>query len=539
VKTLSSSTPRQQPKKSWDEAMKGYDFSGVYIPVDHHKAEPAKSSSKPASIKNLFKSTAPVNVRIKPDKAKPERKAKPEKAADAPRPTRKPLRYLATRSLFLVCGLATLGNVPVYSMINTSKDGQIINLTDPLLDGSSPAQIIKDLNLPAVAVESFSGYAMDVLPDATQGNWSMHTISADDTLETIFSSLELTKTSQKLLEDSAIKQALNHLKTDSRLFTQVVDGSLQQLLYAKSKGETYVVSVTDDGYVGKWDTNALDNSNAKIAFTIKHSINSDGKTAGLSKSLIRQLSQIFQKDIDINKSARVGDKIGMVFENFVYQGESIYTDKVLAAEYTTNKQTYQRVRFTLAEGRTDYFRPDGDTELKRPAFDRKPLTDGRLSSGFGMRNHPVFFLRKNHTGTDFAAPLGTPIHATADGFVKLMERQGGYGNLVELRHDGNITTRYGHMSAFNEDFKPGSPVKRGDVIGYVGSTGTSTGNHVHYEFRVNGEPQNPMAVEIPQVGIMSAEEMQAFKNRASAMVQELADLRKVAATQTPQSTPSG
>jgi murein DD-endopeptidase MepM/ murein hydrolase activator NlpD len=501
--------------------MKGFNFPGGYIPVDH-KAELAKSSSKP--VKNLFKA-APANVRIKPAKNRPEKKpptAKPDASA------RKPLRYLATRSLLLACGLATLGNVPVYSMINTSDSGKIINLTDPLLDGNSPAQVIKDLNLPAVAVESFSGYAVDILPDATQGSWSMRTVGADDTLETVLGGLELTKTSERLLKDSAIKQALNKLKTDSRVFTQVVDGNLQQLIYAKSKSETYIVSATDDGYIGKWESDALDSRNAKIAFTIKHSVLRDGKAAGLSTSVIRQISQVFQKDVDVNKGAKVGDKVGVIFEDFRYQGESIYTDKVLAAEYTTRKTTYQRIRFTLGEGKTDYFRPDGDTELKRAAFDRKPLTDGRISSGFGMRNHPVFFLRKNHTGTDFAAPRGTPIHATADGVVQEMGRLGGYGNLVELRHSDNITTRYGHMSAFNTEFKPGSQVKRGDVIGYVGSTGTSTGNHVHYEFRVNGEPQNPMAVELPQVGIMSAEEMQTFKNRASAMVQELADLRKLA-----------
>ncbi len=162
-----------------------------------------------------------------------------------------------------------------------------------------------------------------------------------------------------------------------------------------------------------------------------------------------------------------------------------------------------------------------------------------MSSGFGMRRHPVFGLRKNHAGTDFAAPRGTPIHATADGSVKEMGRQGGYGNVVELRHDGNITTRYGHMSAFNDELKPGSKIKRGDVIGYVGSTGTSTGNHVHYEFRVNGEPQNPMSVELPQVGIMSAEEMQAFKHQASAMVQELADLRKLASVDKPSGDQNG
>lgn len=513
--------------------MKGFDFPGCYIPADH-KYGSIKTPSK--LLESLFK-PVPANIRVKPLK----NSAKPKTPTPPPTlPTKKPLRYLATRSLLLACGLATLGNVPVYSMISSTKDGKIIHLTEPLLDSTSPAQIVKDLNLPAVAVESFSGYAVDILPDATQGNWSAHTIETDDTLESILGRLELTKTSQKLLENTTIKQALGNLKANTRLFTQVVDDSLQQLIYAKSNTDVYIVSVTDDGYIGKWETNALETRNAKIAFTVKHSIQRDGKAAGLSNSVIRQLSQVFQKDVDFKKGVKVGDKVGVIFEDFRYQGESIYTDKVLAAEYRTGKKSYQRVRFTLSDGsRTDYFRPDGDTELKRSAFDRKPLTDGRMSSGFGMRRHPVFGLRKNHAGTDFAAPRGTPIYATADGSVKSIGRQGGYGNVIELSHINGITTLYGHMSAFKDDLKSGQSVKRGDVIGYVGSTGTSTGNHVHYEFRVNGEPQNPMAVELPQVGIMTAEEMQSFKSIATAMVQDLADLRKLASADQADRTQNG
>ena len=135
--------------------MKGFDFPGGYIPVDH-KAESAKPSSKPSVVKNLFKPTAPTNVRLTPTQPKPA-KTRPTPTKTAATSTRKPLRYIATRSLLLACGLATLGNVPVYSMINTAKDGQVINLTDPLLENNSPAHVIKDLNLPAVAVESFSG----------------------------------------------------------------------------------------------------------------------------------------------------------------------------------------------------------------------------------------------------------------------------------------------------------------------------------------------------------------------------------------------
>lgn len=464
--------------------------------------------------------------------------ARPALAATPAASPRKHLRYIATRTLLLTCGLATLGNIPVYSMINSPEEGKILNLaTQP--DNNSPAQVMKDLNLPAVAVESFSGFAVDVLPDARQGNWIMRTVESEDTLETIISKLELSKTAKALLENSNIQQELKDLKTGAHILVQIVDDQLQQLIYAKSKTNAYIVSATDEGYAGKWESEAFAMADSRIAFTVKHSLQKDGKAAGLSSSVIRQISQVFHKDVDFRKGVKVGDKVGVIFEDFRYQGESIYTDKILAAEYTSRKNTWQRIRFTLEDGKTDYFRPDGDSELKRTAFDRKPIEGGRMSSGFGLRRHPVFGLRKAHAGTDFAAPRGTPIHATADGNVKFLGRQGGYGNVIELRHSNGVTTLYGHMSAFKEGLGSGEKVSRGDVIGYVGSTGTSTGNHVHYEFRINGDPQNPMTADLPEVGIMSATEMRKFKNFASSMTQQLADLRKLASLDKPLKDQSG
>ncbi|MBU0656468.1 MAG: peptidoglycan DD-metalloendopeptidase family protein [Gammaproteobacteria bacterium] len=484
----------------------------------------------PGDYKPKQKLDHTTTKRIKP--------ARPASAATAAASPHKHLRYIATRTLLLTCGLATLGNIPVYSMINSPEEGKILNLATQL-DNNSPAQVMKDLNLPAVAVESFSGYAVDVLPDARQGNWIMRSVESEDTLETIISKLELSKTAKALLENSNIQQELKDLKTGAHILVQIVDDQLLQLIYAKGKTNAYIVSATDEGYAGKWESEAFAMADSRIAFTVKHSLQKDGKAAGLSNSVIRQISQVFHKDMDFRKGVKVGDKVGVIFEDFRYQGESIYTDKILAAEYTSRKNTWQRIRFTLEDGKTDYFRPDGDSELKRTAFDRKPIEGGRMSSGFGMRRHPVFGLRKAHAGTDFAAPRGTPIHATADGSVKFLGRQGGYGNVVELRHRNGITTLYGHMSAFKEGLGSGEKVTRGDVIGYVGSTGTSTGNHVHYEFRINGEPQNPMTADLPEVGIMSATEMRKFKNFASSMTQQLADLRKLASLDKPLKDQSG
>lgn len=514
-------------KKSWDEAISRYNLPKgnieIHIPGDYKPKTATTTLFKPVPVNNkrANKANPPTNRKRIPSRLQGETNT-PASA------NRKPLRYMTSRALLLACGLAALGNLPVYSMVKPPQEANLLYFGEDQADLASPAQILKELNLPAVAVESYSGYALDILPDATQGNWSMRIVDAEDTLESILSEMELGKASQVLRQDAAISQALKSLQTGSRLFVQVVEDQLERLIYTKGGNEAYIVSITDAGYVGKWETAVFEARHSKAAFNVQHSIERDGKNAGLSKSVIRQISQVFQKDMDFKRGVKVGDTIGVIFEDFRYQGESIYTDKILAAEYNNGRKTYQRIRFTLADGKVAYFSPDGDVELKRTAFDRKPI-DGLVSSGFGMRKHPVFGLRRNHAGIDIAAPYGTPIHATADGIVSFVGRQGGYGNVIELRHSGGISTLYGHMSAFKEGLSNGAKVKRGEVIGYVGSTGTSTGNHVHYEYHIDGQPQNPMTVELPKTGVLSDNEMREFKALAATMTQQLSDLRKIAA----------
>lgn len=482
-----------------------------------------------AAIKHYNLPTNGIEVRIpgdyKPKATFATKTTSPHTSAPS---SSKPFRYVATRSLFIVCGLATLGNIPVYSMVSPSLTYGSISNTEDAADKTTE-QVMKDLSLPAVAVESYSGYNIEQLPDANDGNWKAHLITEEDTLQSVLKNFNLDNMVKALQSNHDIAKTLEHLQADSHLFAQIVDGQLQQLVYAKTKTHAYIVSYGDNGFSGKWDDNSFEARNSRVAFSIKHSILKDGKAAGLSNSLIRQLSQVFSKDLNLQKSVRVGDKIGLIFEDYQYQGASIYSDKILAAEYSGRNKTEQRIRFTLADGKAGYFSPNSDTELKRTAFDRVPVSGARMSSGFGFRKHPVFGITKAHTGVDYAAPRGTPIHATADGSVKFIGRQHGYGNVIELRHSNGVSTLYGHMSGFKSGLSNGNSIKRGDVIGYVGSTGTSTGNHVHYEYRINGAPQNPISVSLPQTGIMTASEARSFKTFASNMVEQLANLRKVAA----------
>jgi murein DD-endopeptidase MepM/ murein hydrolase activator NlpD len=171
---------------------------------------------------------------------------------------------------------------------------------------------------------------------------------------------------------------------------------------------------------------------------------------------------------------------------------------LLAAEFTNQNTNFQAIYFKDAQGRDGYYSPEGQS-LKR-AFLKSPMPFDRISSGFSAgRLHPVLQIWRAHKGLDYAAPTGTPVRAVADSIVNFVGRQGGYGNLIVLKHQGPYSTAYGHLSRFGKGIKRGSKVSQGQLIGYVGSTGLASGPHLHYEFRVNGVQRNPLAMKLPTV----------------------------------------
>ena len=230
---------------------------------------------------------------------------------------------------------------------------------------------------------------------------------------------------------------------------------------------------------------------------------------------------MFSKDLNFKRDIARGDKVTLIYESIELDGEAISSRHLLAARYDKKNTRYQRMRYRLKD-KIHYFSTNGDdTELKKVAFDRRPIK-GRLSSHFNPnRRHPIFRTIRPHNGTDYAAARGTPIYATADGVIRFQGRKGGYGNVVELKHANAISTRYGHMSAFNPKLRQGIQVKRGDVIGYVGSTGNSTGNHVHYEFHVNGQAVDPETITLPTVGLMTKKEQRQFRHSSKVLLNAL------------------
>ncbi len=222
--------------------------------------------------------------------------------------------------------------------------------------------------------------------------------------------------------------------------------------------------------------------------------------------ITRRIVAMYAYDVDLSKKISAGDSIEILETEKDAEGKQdlLYVALKLGS---TVRQLY---RFRTDDGTVDFYDPDGETGKR--FLTRRPLQGGgRLASRFGWRIHPIFHTRKLHTGVDLASPAGTPIYASGDGIVEKAGRVSGYGNFVELRHVNGYETGYGHMSKIASTTKVGAKVRQGQLIGYVGSTGNSTGNHLHFEIKINGRFVDPLSVKLPRDHSLPTQDSQAFK----------------------------
>jgi murein DD-endopeptidase MepM/ murein hydrolase activator NlpD len=224
----------------------------------------------------------------------------------------------------------------------------------------------------------------------------------------------------------------------------------------------------------------------------------------LPDATVLKLLRIHSYDVDFKQRARAGD----TFEAF-FDGDDEDPGELLYTSMTVNGQTRKFYRFRTPDDTVDYYDEHGNS-AKRFLM-RNPVKGGRFTSGYGDRKHPLLRRWRMHSGVDWAAPAGTPIIAAGDGTVEVVGRNGGYGNYVRIRHVNGFATAYGHMLRYAEGMQPGIAVKQGQVIGYVGSTGMSTGPHLHYEVMINGDFINPMTMAVPRGLQLSGRELAAFQ----------------------------
>mgnify|MGYP002818467960 CR=1 FL=1 len=306
----------------------------------------------------------------------------------------------------------------------------------------------------------------------------------------------------------------------------IADGgwSLSKLTMKTDPIKEVVVEKTDDisfkSYIDEKEV-VLKTNVAKAS--IESSLYGSAAKAGVPASVVANMIRIYSYEVDFQRDIRTGDKIEILYQtyetedgDFAKYGDILYANLIVGGK---KKPVY---RYKKKDGRSDYFTEDG-MSIKQTLM-RTPIDGARMSSGFGMRHHPVLGYNKMHKGVDFAASRGTPIYAAGDGTIEYIGRKGGYGNYIRIRHNGSLKTAYAHMKGFAKKLSKGSRVVQGEVIGYVGTTGRSTGPHLHYEVLQNGKQVNPNRLDLPTGEKLAKGEMQDFKGAVASIKQQYAEL---------------
>ncbi len=294
----------------------------------------------------------------------------------------------------------------------------------------------------------------------------------------------------------------------------------------KSIARLLQISTTDQGFKAQ-EIEQLTEIHTEVAVgTIERSLFATTDAAGIPDGITSQMAEVLGSKIDFLRGLKRGDQFRVVYENRTNEGRSVGNGRVLALEFVNNGRSYSAIWYSPDGKSGSYYDANGDS--LQGAFLRNAIKFSRISSTFGLRTmagHQAW--SGHHPGIDYAAPTGTPIHATADGTVEHVGWKNGYGNTVIIKHHGKISTLYAHQSRFAEGLAVGARVSQGQLIGYVGSTGWSTGAHLHYEFRVADKPIDPLtAVAMPQSMPLSAEQREEFAQVVAPYKQQLQVLAK-------------
>ena len=401
--------------------------------------------------------------------------------------------------------LPLLGVVTAFGLVPQSD----FNLAD--------AQItFNDISLPKITSPAVTGITY----------WRDERMQRGDTVATFLNRLNVDDgAATEYLSKAPETASFRKLRPGSEAQAEITaNGNLVELRYLGDNSTQFMVEKQD----GNFRTTAFPAQLETRLFVRSGEIRSNLydaiDAAGLPDSTGHQLNDIFSGDIDFHHDLRKGDHFTVVYEMIYSNGEFLRAGRIQAAEFVNQGHTYRAIYFQKDDQNGDYYTPDGKSVHK--AFLRSPIEYSRISSRFTTaRFHPILNKWRSHKGVDFAAPMGTPVKVTSDGIVSVVGKQGGYGNVIMVRHQAPYSTVYGHLSRFAKGLHTGQRVKQGEIIGYVGMTGLATGPHLHYEFRVNGQQHDPLRIALPDARPLDSSNLTFFKPMAEEFVSRLNLLR--------------
>ncbi len=350
-------------------------------------------------------------------------------------------------------------------------------------------------------------------------------IQRGDTVASLLSRMNIRDTeATEFFRNSRDADAMFRQLSPGKTLTAEVssNGDLQSLLFPLNGGRdtALLIQRTRQGFDAKVQDLQLETRVSLQTAVIRHSLFGAADDAGIPDSVAMQLADIFGGDVDFHRDLRKGDQFSVIYESVSHFGKPVRAERILAAELINDGKTYRAFWFQAKDSNGGYYTADGRSVKK--AFLRSPLEFSRITSGFSTaRYHPVLQEMRAHRGIDYGAPTGTRVKTTGDGVVEFVGNKGGYGKVIMLRHSGDQTTVYGHLSGFASGIKKGAKVAQGDVIGFVGATGLATGPHLHYEFKVAGIHRNPLTVALPTATPLPQSQLPTFRANVDELLSKL------------------
>ena len=353
-------------------------------------------------------------------------------------------------------------------------------------------------------------------------------IKNNDTVEKILRKFNIRASDIKNITVKLKREKLANIYSGRKLsliVKKLEDGTntLVSLVYPVNNTTSVEIRKVQKNFVVKENILQLYKKEVVVKNIIKDNLYSSATGVGIEPNIIVEFARIFGFEVDFQRDIRKGDWFEILYEKFEDDNKKVRdTGKIIYASMYVNGEEINLYNFKFKNSE-DYFDIKGKSITK--SLMKTPINGARLSSSFGMRKHPILGYNKMHRGTDFAAPSGTPIMASGSGTITRARWCGGGGNCVKIKHNSTYETIYAHMKAFAKGVKEGKKVKQGQIIGYVGSTGLSTGPHLHYEVIVNGKKVNSQKLKLPSGKILNGEERKQFELDRIKIDLKLAELR--------------
>tara|TARA_A100001015_G_scaffold191150_1_gene212992 strand:- start:3963 stop:5264 length:1302 start_codon:yes stop_codon:yes gene_type:complete len=340
-------------------------------------------------------------------------------------------------------------------------------------------------------------------------------VSKGDTFLSILKEFNISeKKSFEIISEIEKLFDLRKLKVKNKIFFYVnTKNSIKKIEFNKNINEKLIVSVNSNSV--EIENKILKKTSYQTSkdFNINNSLYSDGLKNNLPPDILIKLIRLFSFDLDFQRDIKKNTLVSVSYEfDQINDNDKLEYKDILYALISINGNKLEYFKFLTNDGFIDYFNKDGKNVKK--SILKTPLDGARLSSNFGMRKHPILGYNKMHKGVDFAAPTGTPIYAGGNGVIEYIGNNGGYGKYIRIRHNNEYKTAYGHMSGFKKGLSKGARVNQGEIIGYVGSTGRSTGPHLHYEIIFQNKQINPLKLKLPSGKVLKGDELSKFQREA-------------------------